>query len=102
MNFLSYLIIFNDYMYILFRCLFIRQFVLMFPQPALKALRRYLPLQVAEWTDEGGFQAIAAKYVRLRPHAEIEKNRTYIVTAIMVLYLKPSVAIKSVTSIRHI
>lgn len=41
-------------------------------------------LQVAEWTDEGGFQAIAAKYVRLRPHTEIEKNKTYIVTTIMV------------------
>lgn len=43
-----------------------------------------LLLQVAEWTDEAGFQAIAAKYVRLRPHTEIEKNKTYIVTAIMV------------------
>lgn len=40
-------------------------------------------LQVAEWTDEGGFQAIAVKYVRLRPH-EIEKNKTYIVTTILV------------------
>ncbi|EZA55532.1 Glutamate receptor [Ooceraea biroi] len=39
-------------------------------------------VKVAEWTDEGGFQAIAAKYVRLRPH-EIEKNRTYIVTTIL-------------------
>lgn len=42
-----------------------------------------LLLQVAEWTDETGFQAIAAKYVRLRPH-EIEKNKTYIVTTILV------------------
>ncbi|XP_011631786.1 glutamate receptor 1-like isoform X3 [Pogonomyrmex barbatus] len=39
-------------------------------------------VKVAEWTDETGFQAIAAKYVRLRPH-EIEKNKTYIVTTIM-------------------
>ncbi|KAI4499670.1 hypothetical protein M0802_005240, partial [Mischocyttarus mexicanus] len=38
--------------------------------------------KVAEWTDETGFQTIAAKYVRLRPH-EIEKNRTYIVTTIV-------------------
>lgn len=43
-----------------------------------------LLIQVAEWTDEGGFQTIAAKYVRLRPHTEIEKNKTYIVTTIMV------------------
>lgn len=41
-------------------------------------------LEVAEWTDEAGFQAIAAKYIRLRPHAEIEKNKTYIVTTIVV------------------
>ncbi|XP_020297391.1 glutamate receptor 1 isoform X10 [Pseudomyrmex gracilis] len=39
-------------------------------------------VKVAEWTDETGFQAIAAKYVRLRPH-EIEKNKTYIVTTIL-------------------
>nr|KAF7404092.1 hypothetical protein H0235_014786 [Vespula pensylvanica] len=39
-------------------------------------------VKVAEWTDEAGFQTIAAKYVRLRPH-EIEKNRTYIVTTIV-------------------
>lgn len=39
---------------------------------------------MAEWTDEAGFQAIAAKYIRLRPHAEIEKNKTYIVTTIVV------------------
>lgn len=43
-----------------------------------------LPFKVAEWTDEAGFQAIAAKYIRLRPHAEIEKNKTYIVTTIVV------------------
>ncbi|KZC05526.1 Glutamate receptor 1 [Dufourea novaeangliae] len=40
-------------------------------------------VKVAEWTDEAGFQAIAAKYIRLRPHAEIEKNKTYIVTTIV-------------------
>lgn len=45
---------------------------------------RDLPFKVAEWSDEAGFQAIAAKYIRLRPHAEIEKNRTYIVTTIVV------------------
>ncbi|KAL0115889.1 hypothetical protein PUN28_011044 [Cardiocondyla obscurior] len=39
-------------------------------------------VKVAEWTDEAGFQAIAAKYVRLRPH-EIEKNKTYIITTIL-------------------
>lgn len=43
-----------------------------------------LPFKVAEWTDEAGFQAIAAKYIRLRPHTEIEKNKTYIVTTIVV------------------
>ncbi|XP_015589085.1 glutamate receptor 1 [Cephus cinctus] len=40
-------------------------------------------VKVAEWTDETGFQAIAAKYVRLRPQTDIEKNRTYIVTTIV-------------------
>ncbi|XP_076686024.1 glutamate receptor IB isoform X3 [Andrena cerasifolii] len=40
-------------------------------------------VKVAEWTDEAGFQSIAAKYIRLRPHAEIEKNKTYIVTTIV-------------------
>ncbi|XP_024891669.1 glutamate receptor 1-like isoform X2 [Temnothorax curvispinosus] len=39
-------------------------------------------VKVAEWTDEAGFQAIAVKYVRLRPH-EIQKNKTYIITTIM-------------------
>ncbi|XP_057333872.1 glutamate receptor 1-like isoform X2 [Microplitis mediator] len=39
-------------------------------------------VKVAEWTDEGGFQPIAAKYVRL-PTQEIEKNKTYIVTTIV-------------------
>jgi len=40
--------------------------------------------QVAEWTDELGFNPVAAKYVRLKPGSEIEKNRTYIVTTIVV------------------
>ena len=40
--------------------------------------------QVAEWTDEFGFSPVAAKYVRLRPGSEIEKNRTYIVTTVVV------------------
>ncbi|XP_017877809.2 glutamate receptor 1 [Ceratina calcarata] len=39
-------------------------------------------VKVAEWTDQSGFQTIAAKYIRLRPH-EIEKNKTYIVTTIV-------------------
>nr|QHN69194.1 ionotropic receptor 13 [Sirex nitobei] len=40
-------------------------------------------VKVAEWTDESGFQSIAAKYVRLRPQSDIEKNRTYVVTTIV-------------------
>ncbi|XP_046391303.1 glutamate receptor 1-like isoform X4 [Ischnura elegans] len=40
-------------------------------------------VKVAEWSDEAGLTPIAAKYVRLRPHADIEKNRTYIVTTIV-------------------
>ncbi|XP_023289712.1 glutamate receptor 1 [Orussus abietinus] len=52
-------------------------------------------VKVAEWTDEGGFQAIAAKYVRLRPPSEIEKNRTYVVTTIVeepyIMMRKPDV-----------
>ncbi|KAF7990138.1 hypothetical protein HCN44_009873 [Aphidius gifuensis] len=39
-------------------------------------------VKVAEWTDESGFQAISAKYVRL-PSQEIERNKTYIVTTIV-------------------
>ncbi|XP_065349136.1 glutamate receptor 1-like isoform X2 [Cloeon dipterum] len=39
-------------------------------------------VKVAEWTDEKGFTPVAAKYVRLKPFAEIERNRTYIVTTI--------------------
>ncbi|GFG28171.1 hypothetical protein Cfor_07823, partial [Coptotermes formosanus] len=40
-------------------------------------------VKVAEWTDEFGFSPVAAKYVRLRPGGDIEKNRTYIVTTIV-------------------
>ncbi|XP_076633776.1 glutamate receptor IB isoform X2 [Colletes latitarsis] len=40
-------------------------------------------VKVAEWTDEAGFQGVAAKYIRLRPHSEIEENKTYIVTTIV-------------------
>ncbi|XP_066994946.2 glutamate receptor 1-like [Anabrus simplex] len=38
-------------------------------------------VKVAEWSDETGFNPVAAKYVRLQH--EIEKNRTYIVTTIV-------------------
>lgn len=40
-------------------------------------------VKVAEWTDETGFTPVAAKYVRLKPQQQIEKNRTYIVTTIV-------------------
>ncbi|XP_075228817.1 glutamate receptor IB [Lycorma delicatula] len=40
-------------------------------------------VKVAEWTDVAGFQPVAAKYERLRPHPDIEKNHTYIVTTIV-------------------
>ncbi|XP_021919064.1 glutamate receptor 1-like isoform X1 [Zootermopsis nevadensis] len=40
-------------------------------------------VKVAEWTDEFGFSPVAAKYVRLKPGSEIEKNKTYIVTTII-------------------
>ncbi|XP_039287193.1 glutamate receptor 1-like isoform X1 [Nilaparvata lugens] len=40
-------------------------------------------VKVAEWTDISGFQPVAAKYERLRPHPDIEKNHTYIVTTIV-------------------
>ncbi|XP_046678070.1 glutamate receptor 1-like isoform X1 [Homalodisca vitripennis] len=40
-------------------------------------------VKVAEWTDEQGFTPVAAKYVRLRPPSDIEKNKTYIVTTIV-------------------
>ncbi|ALC43617.1 Glu-RIB [Drosophila busckii] len=40
-------------------------------------------VKVAEWNDDGGLQPLNAKYVRLRPHVELEKNRTYIVTTVL-------------------
>ncbi|XP_064543138.1 glutamate receptor 1 isoform X1 [Drosophila montana] len=40
-------------------------------------------VKVAEWNDNGGLQPLNAKYVRLRPHVEFEKNRTYIVTTVL-------------------
>ncbi|KAG8291764.1 hypothetical protein J6590_053620 [Homalodisca vitripennis] len=45
--------------------------------------RRIRHRAVAEWTDEQGFTPVAAKYVRLRPPSDIEKNKTYIVTTIV-------------------
>lgn len=41
-------------------------------------------VKVAEWSDELGFAPVAAKYVRLKPMSHIERNRTYIVTTIVV------------------
>jgi len=38
---------------------------------------------VAEWNDVTGLQPLNAKFVRLRPHVEFEKNRTYIVTTVL-------------------
>ncbi|TDG48138.1 hypothetical protein AWZ03_005555 [Drosophila navojoa] len=47
-------------------------------------ISRYLrKVKVAEWNDNGGLQPLNAKYVRLRPHVEFEKNRTYIVTTVL-------------------
>lgn len=40
-------------------------------------------VKVAEWSDETEFNPIAPKYVRLRPRADFERNRTYIVTTII-------------------
>ncbi|XP_055686324.1 glutamate receptor 1-like isoform X1 [Lutzomyia longipalpis] len=40
-------------------------------------------VKVAEWSDVLRFTPIAAKYIRLRPHTDIEHNRTYIVTTIV-------------------
>lgn len=39
-------------------------------------------VKVAEWSDQNGFTPVAAKYVR--PASHIERNRTYIVTTIVV------------------
>lgn len=41
-------------------------------------------VKVAEWSDESGFTPVAAKYERLKPTTQIERNRTYIVTTIIV------------------
>ncbi|XP_020816691.1 glutamate receptor 1 [Drosophila serrata] len=40
-------------------------------------------VKVAEWNDDAGLQPLNAKYVRLRPHVEFEKNRTYVVTTVL-------------------
>ncbi|XP_060656054.1 glutamate receptor 1 isoform X1 [Drosophila nasuta] len=40
-------------------------------------------VKVAEWNDVTGLQPLNAKFVRLRPHVEFEKNRTYIVTTVL-------------------
>ncbi|XP_049961019.1 glutamate receptor 1-like [Schistocerca serialis cubense] len=40
-------------------------------------------VKVAEWSDETGLTPVAAKYVRLRPNGEYQRNRTYIVTTIV-------------------
>lgn len=45
-------------------------------------------VKVAEWSDETGFAPVAAKYTRLKPTAHIERNRTYIVTTIVVSFLR--------------
>lgn len=41
-------------------------------------------VKVAEWSDQTGFNPVAVKYTRLKGSATIEKNRTYIVTTIVV------------------
>ncbi|KAF7276433.1 hypothetical protein GWI33_010329, partial [Rhynchophorus ferrugineus] len=40
-------------------------------------------VKVAEWTDEIGFTPVAAKYIRLKPQAVFERNKTYVVTTIV-------------------
>lgn len=50
-------------------------------------------VKVAEWSDETEFIPIAAKYVRLRPRVEFERNKTYIVTTILEEpYIIPAIA----------
>lgn len=44
-------------------------------------------VKIAQWTDEHGFQLGMPKYSRPKTHNEIEKNRTYIVTTIVVSLL---------------
>lgn len=43
----------------------------------------FFQVKVAEWNDDAGLQPLNAKYVRLRPHVEFEKNRTYVVTTVL-------------------
>jgi hypothetical protein len=45
--------------------------------------RLLFQVKVAEWSDETRFLPVAAKFTRLRTHAEFERNKTYIVTAII-------------------
>lgn len=40
-------------------------------------------VKVAEWSDEGGFMPLAAKYMRAHPRGVYEKNQTYVVTTIL-------------------
>ncbi|KAL5293227.1 GRIA2 family protein [Megaselia abdita] len=40
-------------------------------------------VKVAEWTDETRLTPLSAKYVRLRPNMDYEKNRTFIVTTLL-------------------
>lgn len=42
-------------------------------------------LQIAEWTDKSGFKLVETKYERL-PGPVIQRNKTYIVTSILVSY----------------
>lgn len=41
-------------------------------------------VKVAEWSDDTGFTPVAAKYIRLKPPVTIERNKTYVVTTIVV------------------
>lgn len=64
-------------------------------------------VKVAEWSDETGFTPVAAKYVRLKPTAQIEKNRTYVVTTIVVcidinMFWKLKSIMKSVAFVTYI
>jgi hypothetical protein len=39
-------------------------------------------VKVAEWSDNTGLQAVAAKHTRIKAH-EIERNKTYILTSLL-------------------
>jgi hypothetical protein len=41
-------------------------------------------LQIAEWSDATGFVTVAPKYTRPPKFATFQKNRTYIVSSIIV------------------